>query len=111
MHPFFATIIIAAFVGLSQQVEPPHIGSCLTDYDCYPKLRTQAPASSKLCTCYAATVTRPIDECEGQEHCAVAKCDMATAESCSGYQAVCVVTGYINPETGYSKIWDLCTQN
>ena len=65
-------------------------GSCNSQEECSPTIRSQKPAVStvgvEMCECYAASSTAPFDECEGSQPCATAKC---AGNACENYEAYC----------------------
>lgn len=62
---------------------------CDSTDQCSSKIRSQAASAFTgvgMCDCYAASSIDPFDECEGQEHCAIAGC---RSDSCDGLEAYC----------------------
>lgn len=83
------------FASKPSSIDYKWTASCISDADCYPKLRVEIPGDSDpigvgICGCYANTIAMPFDECQGDEACAIAGC---FRNSCDGFTAYCSEEG------------------
>lgn len=67
-------------------------GLCVTDSDCYTKIRSTAPMDNEigpqLCQCYATSSRLPFDETEGGEKGSVVRV-RCTLGACDGFEPYC----------------------
>jgi len=83
----------------------PSFGTCTSDDDCFATVRSREPKESSvsfgLCDCYAASRTKPFDECEGQDDCKTARC----RNTCEGSEARCAAP--LDGSEGESRMCEL----
>jgi len=60
-----AAMAAAMVVVAAVKTSAIYHGTCTTDAECSLKMRTQAPYSHSLCTCYVTSSVNPFNECEG----------------------------------------------